>query len=423
MRLGRALAAPLVGSGCLALAVLAPAAPAQAGQSVTCESVDTGSRPVVQTGRASTPLRLMGVPAAQHLFDGTGRAPGAGVRVAVLDSGVADTDLVPVVARHPSTSARDLAYYHGTAVAGLIAGRARQPGGPTGVAPGAEIVDVRVYDTSGADPGSDGARPDPRTLADGLEWVARNADRLHIGVANVSLAVQRTTRLARAVQDAWRAGVVVVASSGNRPQQGEPLYDQLGTFHPGEDAARLVYPAGLPHVVAVNATAGGVPGQVELDEQVLHSSRTVVAAPTYDAVSVAVNGSTCVLPEIATSWSAAEVSGVLALIRSRYRDDTPAQAVARLVRTASGSPADPTMLEGAGVVQPVEALTRPLHAGHGPATGAGAGQEATPRATAPEPEGDVLAATRDHAVWWGLLGGGALVLALLARPVLSRRRD
>ena len=41
----------------------------------------------------------------------------------------------------------DLLDYHGTAVAGLIAGK---PRGDllTGVAPGAQIVDVRVYDDS-----------------------------------------------------------------------------------------------------------------------------------------------------------------------------------------------------------------------------------------------------------------------------------
>jgi membrane-anchored mycosin MYCP len=116
------------------------------------------------------------------------------------------------------------------------------------------------------------------------------------------------------------------------------------------------------------------------------------------------------------------VSGVLALIRSRYPHDGAAEAVARLVDTASGSPTAPTSLEGAGVVQPVEALTRPLPAGGDP-TGIPGGGRAVARATAPEPQADVLAATRDHAVWWGLLGGGALLLAVLARPALARRRD
>jgi len=55
---------------------------------------------------------------------------------------------------------------------------------------------------------------------------------------------------------------------------------------------------------------------------------------TYGAVSVGVNGGTCLLYDVATSWAAAEVSGVLALLRARYDDDTAAQAVARLEQTA-----------------------------------------------------------------------------------------
>ena len=43
-------------------------------------------------------------------------------------------------------------------------------------------------------------------------------------------------------------------------------------------------------------------------------------------------------------------------------------------------------------------------------------------AALPVEEPDVLESTRRDAVWWGLFGGGALVVALLLRPVLSRRR-
>ena len=50
-----------------------------------------------------------------------------------------------------------------------------------------------------------------------------------------------------------------------------------------------------------------------------------------------------------------------------------------------------------------------------------AARDTTP-AVAPEPEPDPLAGASDDAVWWGLLGGGVLVVALLLRPVLARRR-
>ena len=77
-------------------------------------------------------------------------------------------------------------------------------------------------------------------------------------------------------------------------------------------------------------------------------------------VSVAVTGDYCVINEIATSWSAAVVSGVLSLLCSAYPDDKPAQTVARLLETANGTAGTPTRLTGYGVVQPLEALTRPL---------------------------------------------------------------
>ena len=74
-----------------------------------------------------------------------------------------------------------------------------------------------------------------------------------------------------------------------------------------------VFPAGYDDVVAVNATAAGIPvteGEIDVRGSVLQSSAIDVAAPTYDAVTTSVNGGTCVLPTVATSWAAAEVSGV-----------------------------------------------------------------------------------------------------------------
>src|SRR4029079_5466302 len=93
------------------------------------------------------------------------------------------------------------------------------------------------------------------------------------------------------------------------------------------------------------------------------SSATDVAATTYGAVVLAVNGSACTPQDINTSWAAAEVSGILALLMTRYPDDNPAQLTARLFGTASGTVDDPTRMTGYGVVQPVEALTRPLRPG------------------------------------------------------------
>ena len=217
--------------------------------------------------------------------------------------------------------------------------------------------------------------------------------------------------------------MVVVAATGNPPDEGGFLFPDLGgDGRPGEDAAGLVFPAGYRHVVGVNATRSGEHSGAPVTDFVLPSSDTDGAAPTYGAVSVAVNGATCVIPEVATSWSAAEVSGVLALLRSRYPRDRAAQAVARLLNTANGTTAVPTRLTGVGVVQPYQALVRPLGPRRDGAVEVTTVEHDAVRAVAPERPEDLLADTRHDAVWWGLVGGGILVVALLLRPVLARRR-
>jgi membrane-anchored mycosin MYCP len=385
-----------------------------------CTQFRTGM-PSQRADDVSAPLDLLGIRRAQQLLEDRGIRPGEAANVAVLDSGVYDGPALPVREHRSFTGRSDLVYYHGTAVAGVIAGRPRPGGKPVGVAPDAEVVDVRVYDTGDettTDPTE--LRVAPGRLAEGLEWVAANARRLRIKVANVSLATSPDRRLRVAVEKVWRSGVVVVASSGNRPEQGQVGYEQFGARKTGEDAAGAFFPAAYPHVVAVNATAE--PVAADASEAVLASSDTDVAAPTPRLVSVAVNGSYCVLNQVATSWSAALVSGVVSLLASAYPDDTPAQLVARLLETANGTAGTPTKLTGYGVVQPVEALTRPLSPRDDGSLDRAVVEHDAVRAAPPEPADDLLAETREDSVWWALLGGGLLVVALLLRPVLARCR-
>ena len=256
--------------------------------------------------------------------------------------------------------------------------------------------------------------------------MAANAQRLGIGVVNVSLAVAPSDELAAAVQAVAEADVLVVAGSGNRPVDGDPLFAEFGEIKNGEDAVTAIFPAGYDPVVAVNATADGIPtteGEVDVRGSVLQSSATDVAAPSYGAVTTSVSGGTCVLPTVATSWAAAEVSGILALMRATFPDDNARQIVTRLRTTADGTSTNPTVLTGAGVVQPSEALSRPLRPARGGEVVTNAEEEDTnPRATAPVPPEDRLAQTRRNAVWLGLLGGSALAIAALLRPLLARRR-
>jgi membrane-anchored mycosin MYCP len=401
------------------LTVPAYAAPVRALASVLCD--DVGDE-VVSTTDPSAPLDRLRIAQAQELVGGEARA-GAGVNVAVLDSGVSrQGDGVDVVGGTVVSRGGEIVDPHGTAVASLIAGRPRADGGLVGIAPAAGIVDVRVYDT--LDPESlDGEVLTPGSLAAGLRWVAANAQRQGIRIANVSLSVAPDEELAAAVRAVRDAGVLVVAETGNRGAAG-PM-EAFPSAEPGEDVAGAVFPAGyLDDVIGVNATAGGAEVGTDPQLDVGASSATDVAAPTYGAVVLAVNGTACTLQDINSSWAAAEVSGILALLMTRYPDDNPAQLTARLFGTASGTMDDPTRMTGYGVVQPLEALTRPLRPGKdGEYADTTSARDESPRARAPEPEVDTLASLRHTALWASILGGAALLLALLLRPVLARRRD
>ncbi len=288
-----------------------------------------------------------------------------GIKVAIVDSGVdAGRAVVPLrvapVRFGPTTPLQD---GHGMVVAGLVAGGEREDGGPTGISPGAEIVDVRVYDDTYAD-GTGGIPPENVVAA--LDWLTQHAEDEGIGVVVTAFDLPDSPALRRSVAALSERDVVIVAGSGNRPgEEGQDGFEEYGEQRPGEDARDQVFPAGyLDDVLAVGATAEGVP--VEGDQvsdasrSVLLSSAIDVAVPTYGAISLAGNGSTCVVDSVATSWAAGIGGGVVALVRSAYPDENADQIEARLLATADGAVGSPTRATGAGVLQPVEALTQEL---------------------------------------------------------------
>ena len=265
-----------------------------------------------------------------------------------------------------------------------------------------------------------------RRSPSGLDWVARNAGTLHIGVANVSLAVPASQRRSqRRSQAAWQAGVVVVASSGNRPEEGELIYDQLRRpTGPARTPRRLVYPAGYPHVVAVNATARGA-GARDLTSrapELAHRrrgpdrrrglARGSTAAPAWSRT-------------IATSWAAAEVSGVRraapARVPRRHRAARPwpGWSAPPTARPTTPTPLDRRRGRAAGRgADPAAAPRRPRRRAHAPSrpSAAPAGHRARARggrAGRHPRERRVVGAARRR----------RLLLALLLRPVLARRRD
>jgi serine protease AprX len=124
-------------------------------------------------------------------------------------------------------------YGHGSHVASVAAGRGfYQRADSTGVAPNANLYDVKVLNDAGFGQLSD-------VLA-GIDWVIYNARRYNIRVMNLSLAAASTESyltdpLARAARAAVAAGITVVGAAGNYGRDGQNR-ERFGTISsPGHD--------------------------------------------------------------------------------------------------------------------------------------------------------------------------------------------
>jgi len=101
---------------------------------------------------------------------------------------------------------------HGTHVAGIIAGNGTKSNGQyKGVAPDANLVGVKVLDSTGGGRSSN--------VIAGIQWVVQNKATYGIKVMNLSLGGRATESyttdpLSQAAEAAWQAGIVVVAAEG-----------------------------------------------------------------------------------------------------------------------------------------------------------------------------------------------------------------
>lgn len=409
-------------AGGLVVTMPALAPPAFADSCFDVNARDAEKDPVDRQG---TPIESLQIAAAQDLV----ARPGGGVRVAVVDSGVADppvavAERLPAYEPSPDLDPLQI-FYQGTAVAGLIGG-ARQGDQIVGIAPDAELVDIQVYDAADGedDDSDDSTELEMANLVRGLERAAA----ANVDIVNVSLEIEPSPQLRRAVRNLTRRGVIVVAASGDVPLEGERFEDEFGTARSGDDAAQEIFPAGYavsdPLVVAATSTVadGTDPGTL-----LLPSSATTVAVPTAGGVSYAVNGERCDLEEPSSVYAAATVTGVLALLQSKFPRESPRQLIARLTDTAAG-PATPSgpianRFLGHGVVQPLEALTRVVDpAPDGEVERLAQPESSNEPAAIDPPDPDLLASAREDAVWWALGTGGLIAVLLLLRPVIGRRR-
>jgi membrane-anchored mycosin MYCP len=309
--------------------------------------------------------RITTVPWAQAALGFTSVWPmteGQGVTVAVVDSGVDySSQLVGKVTAINLTSAgyQDCAD-HGTSIAAIIAASdAQASGNPfVGVAPDAKILSVKV---NNSDVG------DALTLADGIRAAALDKAQ----VINVSIATNVDyPPLRSAVDFAMAQGSVVVAAGGN---------DENDTGH------GPFYPASYPGVLSVGAV-GSDDARASFSD--LHS-HVAVTAPGL-AVSSAVPGGYAQGSLNGTSFATAFVSGVAALVRSRYPGLSQAAVVDRIEETADGAAGPGT---GNGLVNPLQAVTAILPAHPVPSPSTSVRLQSVPVSKAPPPDRAAIVTT------------------------------
>jgi subtilisin family serine protease len=134
----------------------------------------------------------------------------ASVAVAVIDTGIdlnhADLNAANGVNCITSGAQAQDDHGHGTHVAGTIGAR-NNGSGVIGVAPGTQVIAVKVLNAQGSGAWSQ--------IICGIDWVASNAASRNIKVANMSLGGGNTSTMRSAIQNATNRGVTFVVAAGN----------------------------------------------------------------------------------------------------------------------------------------------------------------------------------------------------------------
>jgi serine protease AprX len=353
---------------------------------------------------------------------------GSGVGVALIDTGVVPVDGLRQahVVTGPDLSLEGQVeslrnadtYGHGTHLAGIIAGAPATDGsGFGGVAPGAALTSVKVGSAAGI--------VDVSQVVAAIDWVVehRADDPAHpVRVLNLSYGTDgtqdyRLDPLTHAVENAWRAGIVVVVAGGNG----------------GTEAPSLVNPATDPFVIAVGAADSR--GTVRTGDDTVTdfssrgdaSRRVDLVAPGRSVVSLRDPGGYVdgVYPQArvgdrftkgsGTSQAAAVVSGAVALLLEQHPELTPDQVKALLTASAARMPKADAAGRGAGELNVLAAsrARTPDHAEQSWARSTGLGSMEAARGTSHvELDGVPLSGERtvwgpfDAAAWAAASSGG-----------------
>ncbi len=269
-------------------------------------------------------------------------ATGAGVKVAVLDSGV-DSRPELTIGKQVDMTGEGAGDFqgHGTHVAGIVA--AKKAGTTTfnGVAPGAEVYDVKVLRKEVRTNPTTGQQYTVATgpisgIINGIEWALNNgADILSMSLGAQITPCDGSDALSRAVDNAVDAGKIVVVSAGNS----------------GPNAGTIGAPGCAKKSIAVGATDDN-------DQIARFSSRGPttdgrvkpdIVAPSVGITSLKFDSTTDLLIMSGTSQAAPHVAGIAALMKSKDPTLDQMRFLNALKSTARNLGLDPNT-QGAGRV-------------------------------------------------------------------------
>lgn len=311
---------------------------------------------------------------------------GADVTVAIIDSGVTPQPRLPHLTGggdfiDPPADGLTDCDGHGTVVAGII-GAAPGPDGFAGVAPEANLISIRQTSAQWSPKVPPGGDPTLIKTAGDILTAARAvrlaADMPGVKVINLSIVdcfptykkVDQAPLGAAVRYAALEKDIVVVAAAGNNREnmcESNPLADPKRPDDSRNWAGATVISTPSywqPYVLSVGSLdpsgqpsgftmAGPWVGIAAPGEQITSlgnapNSGLVNGQPSRQEPMVPING---------TSFAAAYASGVAALIRSKYPNLSAHQVINRLVASAHNAARSPSNLVGAGVIDPVAALT------------------------------------------------------------------
>jgi serine protease AprX len=330
----------------------------------------------ISKDRTLTPFFDNAAPAVNASAAWQSNYTGAGIGVALIDSGVnnhpdlATTGLLPysrIVYNKsfvPGNSGTADAYGHGTHIAGLIAGNGISSTGLIysqtfkGIAPGAQIVNLRVLDANGS-------ANDSSVIA-AINQAVSLKSQYNIRVINLSLGrgvfeSYKLDPLCQAVEKAWKNGIVVVVAAGNNgrylPTSGygtvtspgnDPYVLTVGSMKPmgtpqrGDDLIASYSskgPTAIDHVAKPDVVApGNLLVSTETSNTTLYNTETSNQIPFSSYVYGGSSSPSKTYFELSgTSMATGVVSGMVADLLQAHPTLTPDQVKARLMKSASKS--------------------------------------------------------------------------------------